>query len=317
MEPERPSAESVVRNLQSTSERIRALAEAGYERREISTILDVRYQHVRNVLLAAGITGGLSRSRQPLQPSLSRRRFMDVEGNIRQYLEGNADGKDRGRQPVARYASFDYCFNYFQSFREARETKRLASPGQVEMSCLHLGFYLASWGMLRGSTFLLQRSLPAYKPVIQVIATMDDALWGLDAHCYTEANIDVLVACRDDLVEGFGRQNRPSDTLITKVMLGVFGNVPAFDTFVKLGLGVSGSGRRALQEALREVSRSYRTHSEVIERYHAQVTTLDFADGRHTSRYYTRAKVLDMALFVEGQRLSRDGGKRPAGDQQL
>ena len=33
-----------------------------------------------------------------------------------------------------------------------------------------------------------------------------------------------------------------------------------------------------------------------------RVPTLDFVSGNHTQRRYTRAKVIDMALFVEGEK---------------
>jgi hypothetical protein len=50
---------------------IRALAQAGYNRFEISQILGIRYQHVRNVLLGLGFSGGLRRDaeadREPVE----------------------------------------------------------------------------------------------------------------------------------------------------------------------------------------------------------------------------------------------------------
>jgi hypothetical protein len=67
----RQSAAEVVKNLQTTSDKIRALANAGYDRVEISKYLDIRYQHVRNVLLGSGITRGLRREveaeREPVE----------------------------------------------------------------------------------------------------------------------------------------------------------------------------------------------------------------------------------------------------------
>jgi hypothetical protein len=57
---QRPSANDVTTGLATISDKIRALARAGYDRTEISKLLKIRYQHVRNVLVDAGITGGLS-----------------------------------------------------------------------------------------------------------------------------------------------------------------------------------------------------------------------------------------------------------------
>jgi hypothetical protein len=36
---------------------------------------------------------------------------MDIAANLREYIEG--DDNSQGIKPLERYASFDYCFNYF------------------------------------------------------------------------------------------------------------------------------------------------------------------------------------------------------------
>ena len=71
---------------------------------------------------------------------------LDIEKNIGEYL-GDLD-------PISRYASFDYSFNFFQFHREQGRLADLLHGEALQLSCLHLGFYLASWGMLRGSTEL-------------------------------------------------------------------------------------------------------------------------------------------------------------------
>ena len=87
---------------------------------------------------------------------------VDIAGNLEKYHGGlNAQ---------ARYASFDYCFNYFQEAREAEDTARLAGDEYLHLSCLQLGFYLASRGMLRGSNGPLQRSIRRLVPVVEQIA---------------------------------------------------------------------------------------------------------------------------------------------------
>lgn len=214
---------------------------------------------------------------------------MNLEENIAKYLDGAA-GSD-GRKPDARYASFDYCFNYFRSFLEGGNVKAIAAPENIQLSCLHLGFYLASWGMLRGSAELLQKSARYLIPAIELIASAEIALWEIDAHCYTEHNILQLLETGDVFREVYPTM---SDILLTKIMLGVFGNVPAFDTNFKKGFKVATFGRKAL----RKVGAFYEDNSMVIERYRAQ--TLDFVSGKPTPRRYTRSKVIDMAFFIEG-----------------
>ena len=70
MDQRQPAAE-VVKDLPTTSEKIRALANAGYDRVAIAKYLDIRYQHVRNVLFRSGIAGGMRREveaeREPVE----------------------------------------------------------------------------------------------------------------------------------------------------------------------------------------------------------------------------------------------------------
>jgi hypothetical protein len=214
---------------------------------------------------------------------------LDLDESISKYLYGAANSG--GRSPNARYASFDYCFNYFQSFREDGNVWGIAEGKNIQISCLHLGFYLASWGMFRGSADLLQRSARHLIPAIELIATADAVLWEIDAHCYTEPNIRWLLEMRRSLCHAYPGM---SDILVTKIMLGVFGNVPAFDTNFKNGFQVTAFGPKAL----RKISAFYEENSAVIDRY--RTPTLDFVSGEPTARNYTRAKIIDMAFFIKG-----------------
>ncbi len=87
---------------------------------------------------------------------------VDIEGCIREYIHG--DGKSGGIGPLERYASFDFCFNFFQRFHEQGTAAALARPELMQASCLQLGWFLASWGMLRGAAGLLQKSVKALEP---------------------------------------------------------------------------------------------------------------------------------------------------------
>lgn len=61
---------------------------------------------------------------------------MDIEKNINMFLEGN--GKNKGRKPDERYASFDYCYNYFYSFYKEGKIKELTSNENIQISCLQI-----------------------------------------------------------------------------------------------------------------------------------------------------------------------------------
>lgn len=217
----------------------------------------------------------------------------DIETNIRTFIEGN--GQNKGLLPTERYASFDYCFNYFQLFREKGLIGKLADPEQIQTSCLQLCFYLASWGMLRGSSSLLQKSSKFFETLISYIVSAPRELWEIDADRYSPTNIEMLIDCRRNISKTLTPCGA-TDTLATKIMLGVFGNVPAFDSAFKLGFGVSTFGRAALGK----IQQFYTENQEVIEKH--RVPTIDFFSGKPTDRHYTRAKVIDMIFFIEGSK---------------
>lgn len=56
---QKPAPEDVVEGLTSKADKIRALARAGYLRTEIARFLELRYQHVRNVLVKSGIEASI------------------------------------------------------------------------------------------------------------------------------------------------------------------------------------------------------------------------------------------------------------------
>ncbi|MBN1510188.1 MAG: hypothetical protein JW955_25295 [Sedimentisphaerales bacterium] len=219
---------------------------------------------------------------------------MSIDGYLRQFIEGS--GKNKGRRPGERYASFDYCFNYFQQFRDDGRLANMADQTNLELSCLHLAFYLASWGMFRGSSFLLEKSVKFFEPLVVAISKMPKGIWAVDADRYTDDNITLLIECADRTADGLGRDNRPTDTLVTKIMLGVFGNVPAFDGNFKKGFGCYSFGERSL----RMIGDFYEDHKARID---AEVIyTFDFS-GNETRRRYTKAKIIDMIGFIKGQEM--------------
>jgi len=218
---------------------------------------------------------------------------MNIDKNITQFIEGN--GKSGGRNPNERYASFDYCYNYFQSFREKGCIEKIASKENIETSCLHLGFYLASWGMLRGSSFLLEKSIKHYIPLIRNIVKFDKRIWEIDVDRYTDENIELLLECRDMICKSLGNSSKLTDTLTTKIMLGVFSNVPAYDDFFRKGFSVHSFGKKTLKM----IAKFYDYNKSTIDKY--RIRTFDFSTGKETKRYYTKAKIIDMICFMEGQ----------------
>jgi hypothetical protein len=81
-------------------------------------------------------------------------------------------------------------------------------------------------------------------------------------------------------------------------MLGVFGNVPAYDENFTKGFGIKVFGKKTLYD----IKNFYLSNKNLI--YKTKIPTLDFYSGRQTKRFYTKAKIIDMVGFVEGLKTS-------------
>lgn len=270
--------------MESKSARMRQLLGQGMSVSEVAKLVGVDYQFAYGVAKRAGFLEPAAISRVRRQSDGPLPLAVDIEGNLRRYLGD--------RIPSHRYASFDYCYNYFQGRRDDGGIGNVASGPDLQMACLHLGFYLASWGMYRGSTILLQRSVAHLRPVIEAIAHTPSAAWDIDVDGYTHDACRLLLDTASRIRAAF--PEGATDTLVTKIMLGVFGSVPAYDTNFRKGFGTAFLGVSSLMR----VGRFYRENAAVIERY--RVPTLDFDSGAETDRPYPRAKVIDMIFFIQG-----------------
>ncbi len=218
---------------------------------------------------------------------------MDIKKSFNQFLEGN--GKNKGRKPNERYASFDFCYNYFYSFYKNNKLSELANNDNLQNSCLQIGFYLASWGMMRGSSFLLEKSVKNFSNLIISISKMHPKLWEIDVPNYNEENIYLLLDCKQKIIDSLGKENKPSDTLVTKIMLGVFANIPAFDQYFRKSLKVHFVNKKSLLK-IREF---YLENKEDFDSF--KIYTFDFLTSKETDNIYTKAKLIDMCGFMDGQ----------------
>ena len=217
----------------------------------------------------------------------------DIKKSLDRFLEGQ--GKNKGRKADERYASFDFCYNHFYSFYKEKRLSELADGKNLQTSCLQIGFYLASWGMMRGSSFLLEKSVRNYKSLIVAISKMNPKLWEIDVENYNEENISFLLNCKQQIVSALGKKNKPSDTLITKIMLGVFANVPAFDQYFRKSFGVHSFNKKSLLK----IKNFYEENNEVFNLF--KIHTFDFLTAEETNIVYTKAKLIDMSGFMDGQ----------------
>lgn len=198
--------------------------------------------------------------------------------------------------PDDRYTSFDYCYNYFLS------TTDLTSD--LEKSCLSLGFYLASWGMFRGSSFLLQKSVRLFEPTIVYISELDRTVWNIDVDNYDDQSIQTIISIYNDIKERLIINGNSDLILISKILLGVFGFIPAFDnyfgkTFREIANGQCGF-RSVNQKSLNFIKDFYEANKLVIDNLSTHTLTTDFSTGSKTKINYPKAKIIDMYGFTYG-----------------
>ena len=132
-----------------------------------------------------------------------------------------------------RYKSWEYCFSYFNQL--------LDNHGDKDTASLHLAFYLASWGMYRGSSQLLQKDYRVHLPVIyELIKKENRFLRNINIEKFNTGSRETNTLL--DLVGSLRKIYRDrgvssTDTLITKVILGTYACLPAYDSLFLNGIG--------------------------------------------------------------------------------
>ena len=141
--------------------------------------------------------------------------------------------------PHHRYRSWGHCYRYFRGVRLGRLTL------DYDLAALQLGFYLASWGMYRGGSFLLWKDYKLHSYAVRDLFREEyRSLWDLD--CVTmrdrRATAWILLDLAEKLratyrinvktVNGTRRKINLTDTLITKILLGTMACTPAYDEYV-------------------------------------------------------------------------------------
>lgn len=140
-----------------------------------------------------------------------------------------------------RYRSWEHCYTAFCDARKGKYDEDYLS--------LMLAFYLASWGMYRGSSFLLQRDYKVHIPVVkELMKEKYDCLVGIRCVEYRKPEIQKLVFENlQKTLKAYYRKERScvvekepvqdiSDTLITKILMGTLACVPAYDRYFIAGL---------------------------------------------------------------------------------
>jgi len=206
-----------------------------------------------------------------------------------------------------RSRSWEHCYRVF------RDARTDPSPDYDYLS-LHLAFYLASWGMYRGSCFILQKDYKVHTPIVEEILKPEyDCLFGLA--CADVRNDDVWAQytklynkiaayfhpIREEIA-GCQRTSSVSPVLITKILMGTLGCVPAYDRFFQDGVAAyKVTTAEYSLESVRKLAKFYEAHNDRLEEARRGMRTEDLV--------YPQMKLLDMGLWQIGFERDAAGAK--------
>ncbi|WP_122690384.1 hypothetical protein [Pseudomonas viridiflava] len=184
---------------------------------------------------------------------------LDVSHYVHSYYQ-RAEPCEKNEYP--RLKAWEFIWEYIWSDNE--KWGDLVSQSRLETTALHLGFYLANWGMFRGSSgLLLNSNLDFMKALAKLLFQGDGPkLFELSMSDFSPDSqhlvrnqklLDTVVASMDSLWDGVSW----TTTLKSKILLGVWGEYPALDRYYMAARrdlyprrshlsGVSGKGLTAI-----------------------------------------------------------------------
>lgn len=222
----------------------------------------------------------------------------------------------------SRYLSWEYCYEKF--YKAFNNLSKLTENDYLKLS-LHLAFYLASWGMYRGSSFLLQFDYKIHLKTVKLILDKTDKYKSLLGYCWEKndqkysSNLDLvfgntknegLINQLKKIYKDFRKKIKNkdetkqdiSDILVTKILLGTLGCVPAYDEMLKRALkfGKNECGENNLIQKF-----SKKSFEALVDFYSENAKKLNELSNNlklkeESSIKYPQMKILDMGLWKLG-----------------
>lgn len=233
--------------------------------------------------------------------------FRDFEKCVRGFYNESRP-LDENKYP--RYLSWEHCYLQFQKVLNDVYHNKIPSEEKKRSLALWLAWYLASWGMYRGSTALLSTNYEVHIPIVDILLKSD---WKLlnnlkcadFAENRTWENLkDLYKEITECYKKGFPQKRRkervPTETLVTKVLLGTLGCSPAFDDFFRKSISYNssfilqkkeGKGVRSFNEKTIKALCSFYERNAGFKQLEKELTLMD------SSISYPQMKILDMGFW--------------------
>lgn len=194
----------------------------------------------------------------------------------------------------SRYKSWEFCYAKFKD-NENDEYK-------VDELAIHLSLYLASWGMYRGSTFLINKNYKINCGIVEIIKKFqskykEDIRIESKEHLekiLTNDNFFEEIEALGEKIEKYYRNQgnidnkNVTDTLKSKIIMGTLGITPAYDTYFKSALNdiEDNITKTFNKKSIKECYKYYYKHFKEFE----ELRKNKFKD-------YPIMKILDMCLW--------------------
>lgn len=213
--------------------------------------------------------------------------------NINEYINKFIDSYHNDKN--GRYRSYDHCRESFLKYKN--------DETMYNYITLNLYAYLASWGMLRNS-FLMQKDYLFSKPVVEILCK--DKYSNLISFNPFKENIitdlETIMSLRDEIKEYYMGQtyieddtnktktiSNVTDTLITKIILGTLGCVPAYDQYFVKALRRNKINGVFNLNSMKQIIQYAKDNKEEIEKACNKLGDL-----------YTPMKIIDMYFWEVG-----------------
>ena len=203
-----------------------------------------------------------------------------------------------------RYRSWEHCYTCFCNAR------KMEKPDYDYLS-LMLAFYLASWGMYRGSSFLLQKDYKVHIPVVkEIMKTKYNRLVGIECIKFREKEVkDLVFVDLYNFMKKYYKEVRASvaykepkqeisDVLITKILMGTLACVPAYDRYFVAGIKAAGIKKENVSTG----NYSIKSILKLADFYEENVNELEVARKKlkFGDRKYSQMKMIDMGFWQIG-----------------
>ena len=195
-----------------------------------------------------------------------------------------------------RYDSWKHCFKTFENLNQ-----------DDDYLALHLGFYLASWGMYRGSAALLQKSYKIHIGAVKIIKDFKHLRCDSKNEVGKD-DIKLILSLYKQLYDYylaftyFDKNNvlgvrKPTNTLISKIIIGTLGSCPAFDRYFNDGVKKYNFGFTKF------TSKSFEQLFMFVEENKSELLQLQAELLLSEKIHYPLLKLVDIFFWHEGYEL--------------